>query len=63
MTREELLSKFGAPSQKITIPEGSHLTERYRYEVGKDSVRVILEDGVVKEATASTPPAPPLEKL
>ncbi len=55
MTREELLAKFGAPSQKMTIPEGAHLTERFRYDVGKDSVRVILEDGKVKEAIASAP--------
>ena len=63
MTREELISKFGAPSQKMTIPEGSHLAERYRYEVDKDSVRVILEDGIVKEASASTLVASPLGKL
>ncbi|MEO8128326.1 MAG: hypothetical protein ABI822_14595 [Bryobacteraceae bacterium] len=63
MTRDELLAKFGTPSQKMTIPEGSHLTERYRYDVGKDSVRIILEDGKVKEAIASTASASPLEKF
>lgn len=50
MTREHLLARFGNPSQKITIPEGSHLTERYRYDVEKDSVKVILVDGKVQEA-------------
>ena len=55
MTREDLLARFGNPSQKMTIPEGSHLTERYRYDVEKDSVKVILEDGKVKEAILIRP--------
>ena len=55
MTREDLLARFGNPSQKMTIPEGSHLTERYRYDVEKDSVKVILEDGKVKEAVLIRP--------
>ena len=55
MTRDDLLTRFGSPSQKITIPEGSHLTERYRYDVEKDSVKVILEDGKVKEAILLRP--------
>lgn len=60
MTRDELLGKFGNPSQKMTIPEGSHLTERFRYDVDKDSVKVILEDGKVKEVTAFRAPQTPL---
>ena len=55
MTREDLLARFGNPSQKMTIPEGSHLTERYRYDVEKDSVKVILKDGKVKEAILMRP--------
>jgi hypothetical protein len=61
MTREDLVAKFGPPSQKMTIPEGSHITERYRYDVDKDTVKILLEDGKVTEAT-STRPAPPQEK-
>ena len=62
MNREELLTKFGDPSQKMTIPEGSHMTERYRYDVGQDWVKVILEDGKVKEVLASPRPVPLPEK-
>jgi len=62
MNREELLNRFGSPSQKMTIPEGSHMTERYRYDVGQDWVKVILEDGKVKEVLASPPPVSLPEK-
>ena len=55
MSREDLLAKFGSPSQKMTIPEGSHLTERFRYDVDKETVRVVLEDGKVKEVAAIHP--------
>jgi hypothetical protein len=55
MTREDLLAKFGNPSQKMTIPEGSRLIERYRYDVDKETVKVTLEDGKVKEAVALKP--------
>jgi hypothetical protein len=55
MTREDLVAKFGNPSQKITIPEGTHLVERYRYDVDKETVKVMLEDGKVKEAVAIRP--------
>ena len=43
MPREEVLAKFGNPSQKMTIPEGGHLIERFRYDQDKESVKVILE--------------------
>jgi hypothetical protein len=49
MTREDLLAKFGNPSMRMTIPDGPHITERYRYDVAKDSVKVTLEDGKVTE--------------
>ena len=52
MSREDLLVKFGSPSQKMTIPEDSHLTERFRYDVDKETVRVLLEDGKVTEVVA-----------
>jgi hypothetical protein len=55
MSREDLLAKFGSPSQKITLPDGSHLTERFRYDVDKETVRVVLEDGKVKEVAAIHP--------
>jgi hypothetical protein len=55
MSREDLLAKFGSPSQKMTIPDGSHLTERFRYDVDKETVRVVLEDGKVKEVAAIRP--------
>jgi hypothetical protein len=55
MSREDLLAKFGSPSQKITLPDGSHLTERFRYDVDKETVRVVLEDGKVKEVAAVHP--------
>jgi hypothetical protein len=55
MSREDLLAKFGSPSQKMTIPDGSHLTERFRYDVDKETVRVVLEDGKVKEVAAIHP--------
>ena len=57
MAHEELLAKFGNPSQKMTIPDGGHLIERFRYHRDQESVKVILEDGKVKEAF-SIPPGP-----
>ena len=57
MAREELLAKFGNPSQKMTIPNGGHLIERFRYDRDKESVKVILEVGKVNEAF-SIPPGP-----
>lgn len=61
MTREDLLAKFGAPSQKMTIPEGSRMIERYRYDVDKETVRIVLEDGKVKEVTAIHPEPVPVK--
>jgi len=49
MSREELIALLGKPSQKMTIPDGDHITERYRYTADKGWARIALEDGKVTE--------------
>lgn len=52
MTREELLKSFGEPASKMSMAEGSKLVERFRYSDKISYVRVVLEDGKVKEVTS-----------
>jgi major membrane immunogen (membrane-anchored lipoprotein) len=49
MSREEVITLLGKPSQKMTIPDGEHITERYRYTGDKGWARIALEDGKVTE--------------
>jgi len=52
MTKEELLKSFGEPTSKMSMAEGKKLVERFRYSDKISYVRVILEDGKVKEVTS-----------
>jgi hypothetical protein len=49
MSRDEVIALLGKPSQKMTIPDGEHITERYRYTADKGWARIALEDGKVTE--------------
>jgi hypothetical protein len=49
MSRGEVIALLGKPSQKITIPDGEHITERYRYTADNGWARIALEDGKVTE--------------
>ena len=53
LERQELLAKFGKPSMKITMMDGSDVVERLLYRsAGHDSVLVILRNGKVTSAEA-----------
>lgn len=48
--RREVTERLGAPAYKISIPDGGHLVEIYRYtEHGHDLGRVRVVDGTVAE--------------
>jgi hypothetical protein len=49
MSRDEVIALLGKPSQKMTIPDGDHITERYRYTADKGWARIALEDGKVTD--------------
>jgi Rieske Fe-S protein len=49
MSRDEVIALLGKPSQKMTIPDGEHITERYRYTADKGWARIALEDGKVTD--------------
>ena len=49
MSRDEVITLLGKPSQKMTIPDGDHISERYRYTADKGWARIALEDGKVTE--------------
>ena len=53
LERQELLDKFGKPSMKITMMDGSDVVERLIYRApGRDSVQVLLRNGKVASARA-----------
>jgi hypothetical protein len=52
MTREELLKAFGEPTSKMSMAEGSKFVERFRYSDKISYVRVVLEDGKVKDVSS-----------
>jgi hypothetical protein len=52
MSKEELLKSFGEPTSKMSMAEGKKLVERFRYSDKISYVRVVLEDGKVKEVTS-----------
>ena len=52
MSREELLKSFGEPASKMSMAEDGKLVERFRYSDKVSYVRVILEDGKVKEVSS-----------
>ncbi len=49
MNRDEVIALLGKPSQKMTIPDGDHISERYRYTADKGWARIALEDGKVTD--------------
>jgi hypothetical protein len=50
LSRQEVLSKAGDPWWRLTIPDGSHAVEIYRYRAnGQDAAVVQLNDGVVTD--------------
>lgn len=52
MSREDLLKAFGEPASKMSMAEDGKLVERFRYSDKVSYVRVILEDGKVKEVSS-----------
>ena len=53
LERQELLDKFGKPSMKITMMDGSDAVERWSYRApGRDTVLVILRNDKVVSAQA-----------
>ena len=51
LERQELLEKFGKPSMKITLLDGSDVVERWTYRAtGRDTVLIILRNGKVASA-------------
>ncbi|HYZ83029.1 MAG TPA: hypothetical protein VE621_01425 [Bryobacteraceae bacterium] len=49
MTRDELQTVAGKPTQIISMPEAGKLLERYKYVAGDQELRIVLEDGKVTE--------------
>lgn len=48
VSREDLFAKVGAPFFKLTVPDGNHAVEIYRYRSnGQDAAIVKLLDGVI----------------
>ena len=53
LERQELVDKFGKPSMKITMMDGSDVVERLIYRApGRDTVQVMLRNGKVASARA-----------
>jgi hypothetical protein len=53
LERQELLDKFGKPSMKITMMDGSDVVERLLYRApSRDTVLVIVRNGKVASAQA-----------
>jgi hypothetical protein len=53
LERKELLEKFGKPSMRITMMDGSDVIERLLYRApGRDTVVVLVRNGKVASASA-----------
>ncbi len=52
MTRADVLRSFGEPASRISMEDSGKLVERLRYSDKISYVRIVLEDGKVKEVTS-----------